>query len=185
MKKPSKGRGLVLALAVAFLLVAGYLILQELRSHRIPARYFYLREGIIRSEDAESARAALPFERIAMERTSCFGTCPVYTVVFHRSGLVEYSGKQHVERLGRWTGRLGVLELGRLSYLIEHERVDRPKHYSLGTDDVPSVILRLWRVGENTPIVVQDEGDVGPIGLWAVSTVIDAMLVEITWTRAP
>jgi len=33
---------------------------------------------------------------IILERTSCYGTCPAYTVTLHGDGRVEYTGRQNV-----------------------------------------------------------------------------------------
>lgn len=43
--------------------------------------------------------------RITLERTACFGTCPVYTVTMREDGSVTYTGSAHVRVTGteRWT----------------------------------------------------------------------------------
>jgi hypothetical protein len=156
------------------------------RSNGVPKRYFYIADGVMPSERIEEARSMLPFERIQLERTGCFGTCPIYSVVFHRSGLAEYSGSSGVERLGNWVGSIPVSEFGRLSYLIEHERVLRLKGRSFSTseDDAPTVSLQIWPVGSRTPFVLRDTGEVAPIGVWAVYVAIDALAADVHWRRA-
>ena len=37
---------------------------------------------------------------VTLERTPCFGTCPVYQVTISRSGTVRFVGKYHVARQG-------------------------------------------------------------------------------------
>src|SRR5215472_12689922 len=39
----------------------------------------------------------LPPVSITLERTACYGYCPVYTVTIHENGLVEYTGKLHID----------------------------------------------------------------------------------------
>src|SRR5262249_17726839 len=34
---------------------------------------------------------------VTLERTACYGTCPVYIVTIHGNGLVEYVGRLHVD----------------------------------------------------------------------------------------
>ena|SRR5438445_9510076 len=34
---------------------------------------------------------------ITLERTPCYGHCPVYTVTVHGNGMVEYLGKSNVD----------------------------------------------------------------------------------------
>ncbi|MDL1971244.1 MAG: DUF6438 domain-containing protein [Candidatus Desulfofervidaceae bacterium] len=45
-----------------------------------------------------------PFDYITLERTSCFGCCPVYKIKVYNSGLVEWEGIDFVARKGkdRW-----------------------------------------------------------------------------------
>lgn len=46
-----------------------------------------------------------PYTRILMERTACYGTCPVYSVELRENGSVTYTGTQYVRVSGtrRWT----------------------------------------------------------------------------------
>ena len=35
-------------------------------------------------------------DRVLLERTACFGTCPVYSVEISRTGFITFTGKAHV-----------------------------------------------------------------------------------------
>lgn len=37
-----------------------------------------------------------------IERTPCYGTCPVYKLMIFKSGIALYEGKQNVEKIGRY-----------------------------------------------------------------------------------
>jgi hypothetical protein len=43
---------------------------------------------------------------VVLERTNCFGTCPVYTIAINGNGLVEYSGRQFVRVHGSQTASI-------------------------------------------------------------------------------
>jgi hypothetical protein len=43
---------------------------------------------------------------IRLERTSCLGTCPVYSVTIDARGTVTYVGQRHVRAIGRRTARI-------------------------------------------------------------------------------
>lgn len=43
---------------------------------------------------------------IALERTACFGTCPVYQVIIFADGTINYEGRNHVNQIGFYTGTL-------------------------------------------------------------------------------
>jgi hypothetical protein len=53
------------------------------------------------AETNVSARPA-----ITLERTACFGGCPIYTLSVSPSGQVAYEGKAHVRRLGPATAQI-------------------------------------------------------------------------------
>ncbi len=48
---------------------------------------------------------------ISIEATPCMGDCPVYRAEIYSNGLVIYEGREHVERIGLYTGRLSRKEL--------------------------------------------------------------------------
>jgi hypothetical protein len=46
---------------------------------------------------ADAAGALTRFETVTLERTACEGTCPMYRVVIHGDGRVEYDGYRFVK----------------------------------------------------------------------------------------
>jgi hypothetical protein len=54
--------------------------------------------------DSTAQSAVAP--AITLERTPCFGGCPVYTLSVSPSGEITYQGKAHVRRLGPATGKI-------------------------------------------------------------------------------
>jgi uncharacterized protein DUF6438 len=57
---------------------------------------------------------------ITLERTPCFGGCPVYAVAVSRSGEVTYEGKAHVRQLGKASGKITQQKVDGL--LVELEK---------------------------------------------------------------
>ena len=53
---------------------------------------------------------------IRLERTSCFGACPIYSVTIDATGLVAYEGVNFVRVKGRQTARV---PLARVAALLE------------------------------------------------------------------
>lgn len=39
---------------------------------------------------------------VIMQKTECFGTCPVYTITIYADGKAEYEGVRHVQKIGRF-----------------------------------------------------------------------------------
>ena len=56
--------------------------------------------------EAEPAAAPAAGPAVTLERTPCFGTCPVYTVAISRSGEVTFDGKRHVAHTGQATATI-------------------------------------------------------------------------------
>jgi len=50
-----------------------------------------------------------------IERSRCFGVCPVYSTKIYRSGYVLYEGKDHVQNIGRfytWLSHQQLVNIG-------------------------------------------------------------------------
>ncbi|HEV8176921.1 MAG TPA: DUF6438 domain-containing protein [Gemmatimonadales bacterium] len=56
---------------------------------------------------------------ISLQRTPCFGSCPVYTIAVSPSGLVTYEGRAHVQVLGTAAGQIRKQRVDELLTEIE------------------------------------------------------------------
>jgi hypothetical protein len=54
----------------------------------------------------QPAAPAHPPILASLERTACFGTCPIYKVTVHTDGTVEYQGKRFVKVVGQQVAKL-------------------------------------------------------------------------------
>jgi hypothetical protein len=168
------------SLALAGLVACG----SEPGPAKVPDRYAYLVD-VGGRVDAEAAAAALPFDSISLERQACFGTCPVYTVVFGRDRRAELRGTRFLEQTGAWEGHVGTHDMGRLSFMVERfDVLAMDPLYTAHTTDVPTATLRIWRRGARTPVQIDDEGGVGPAELVAVMTAVDALRGATRWLPA-
>jgi hypothetical protein len=59
---------------------------------------------------------------ITLERSPCFGTCPVYKLAIYSDGKVEYEGLEFVKKTGKAEGRITEDELKQL--ISEFEKID-------------------------------------------------------------
>lgn len=105
---------------------------------------------------------------IALERTACFGRCPIYRVDIDDTGLVLYQGTAFVAHAGADSARVTperVVELveaaDRLGYfdLADSYRMDDPTCPEYFTD-APSIILSVSAHGRTKRVEV-DQGCVG------------------------
>ena len=58
----------------------------------VPPAYAFLYEPAIFQENEERIRSGIPYQRIELIRTPCFGSCPVYSVEFEKDGRASYDG---------------------------------------------------------------------------------------------
>lgn len=124
---------------------------------------------------------------LAMERTPCEGTCPVYRVRVWTDGRVAYHGDWNVAVQGPREARLGAVELARLRVLLARLRLGaldveayRCPH---GHIDLPGVVLAAPAAGLGTPICYAALQSVRqPVELEGVDIAIDALLRTERWT---
>jgi len=75
---------------------------------------------------------------IGLERTECFGTCPVYSVVLKSDGTVRYVGTDHVPRKGTRTGEVSTWDFNQLAeYILESGYQDLEVNYEANVADLP------------------------------------------------
>jgi Domain of unknown function (DUF6438) len=110
---------------------------------------------------------------ITLERTACFGTCPIYKVTLRRDGTISYNGRRFVELEGAYEGK--VYGFDRLAQLILSSGYFNLKdNYSINATDLPSTITSVVRSGKRKTIT--NYGDSGPVELWGIEMAIDGML---------
>jgi hypothetical protein len=117
---------------------------------------------------------------IGIERTECYGTCPVYTFVLKSDGTFRYKGEKFIERQGEFTGTVSVHEFNRLAqYIKDSGYLDLRDGYGELGDDGETVYTTLVLKGRRK--VVMDHSYAGPPKLWAIENLIDHILVNATW----
>ena len=138
-------------------------------------------------QPGEATVAARP--AISLERTPCFGSCPVYTISVSPSGQVTFEGRAHVRRLGIVTGRIPKEQVDAL--LVELERAGYfgfASRYAASepacgryVTDLPSAISSAT-VGGRTKRIEHDHGCGGAPGALAVlEKRIDEVLGSDRW----
>lgn len=115
--------------------------------------------------DPSPAAAPQAGPTVTLERTPCFGTCPVYTVSISRAGEVMFNGKRHVADTGQATAMispervdslLGELEAAGYFGFDDAYVMDSPACGMYATD-LPTIITSATRNGE-TKTIRHDRG---------------------------
>jgi hypothetical protein len=127
---------------------------------------------------------------ISLERTPCFGGCPVYRIWVSADGKIGYEGRSHVRRVGTATGevpveRVRVLlsELERAGYFSFANRYTSAEatcgRYST---DSPSAITSVRFEGRSKRIVHDYGCGNAPGALVVLEQRIDEVLNSARWT---
>ena len=100
-------------------------------------------------QEAEVPRHAV----ITLQRTSCFGPCPVYTVSIDASGNVAYEGERFVRVVGRRTAHIDPANVARLLARAEQIRfsglrssyraIENPDGTTTMVTDLPTTIVTI------------------------------------------
>ena len=127
---------------------------------------------------------------VTLERTPCFGTCPVYTVTISRDGAVRFDGRHHVAHAGQATATIPaarvdslLAELEAAGYLdfADDYVMDSPACGMYATDS-PTVITSVTRDGV-TKTVRHDRGcSAAPPELSRLEQRIDEVAETGRWT---
>ena len=111
---------------------------------------------------------------IILERTACYGTCPIYSVTIDGDGNVTYEGTQFVKTLGVQMYNIpqsSVEELVALVYQTNYFSLN--DRYEFSATDLPTVITTV-RIGDDTK-TVENYGGAGPDRLSDVEAKIDEL----------
>jgi Domain of unknown function (DUF6438) len=127
--------------------------------------------------------------KITLERTLCFGTCPVYKLTVLRSGRVEFDGKDFVREKGQRTGRITAADFAKLAKKIDEikffelrDRYDgkNPDGTGVTVTDLPTKKTSVTR-GNQTKTV--ENYFRGPAGLKELEDLIDEVSKASVWIR--
>lgn len=123
---------------------------------------------------------------ITLERTACFGTCPIYTLTIYEDGTVVYNGERFVDVTGEQTAQIPPETVDLMvEALHEAGYFDWDEEYtSMTVTDLPYVITSVTRDGETHRINRYGGDDSAPLALPFLENWIDLMANSAMWTGA-
>ncbi len=144
------------------------------------------------SAAADPATSVSEFDRpvVTLERTPCFGSCPVYRVTIDASGMVRFEGKSHVIQLGPATAQIPEAAVDSLlEELRQGGYFDMPDRYVMDAPDCgqyatdsPTVITSATSEGI-TKRIQHDYGCTdAPLSLRRLEQRIDQVAGTARWT---
>jgi hypothetical protein len=124
--------------------------------------------------------------QIKLERTGCFGVCPIYSVTLFSDGRVIYEGKYNVAVIGIHTKKISpvrVQEIAKQAASIGYFSFDQRINMAF---DVPRAITQI-RIGDRLNrvehfLMGKDDKNAPP-GLTALEEMIDQVADIREWTN--
>ncbi|HBN15297.1 MAG: hypothetical protein CMQ46_11660 [Gammaproteobacteria bacterium] len=123
-------------------------------------------------------------EVIGIERRSTFGSGPAYTLIIKSDGTFRYVGHGGlgVAKLGSLTGTIPEWLFDRLShYIVDLDYMSLSSYYQVGATDQALVYTMV--VSQGTRKTIQNHGNAGPTGLWALQQAIENTLRYAVWNE--
>jgi Domain of unknown function (DUF6438) len=124
---------------------------------------------------------------VSLERTACFGTCPVYQLTVYGDGRVVYDGQAFVAVRGKRTAQISPEQVQKLVQAIEAANFfSLADRYTVDATDLPgawtSVTLngqskRVWRYGSSGDLGI----DNAPKALTELEQAIDTIANAQQW----
>ncbi|MBS2031870.1 MAG: hypothetical protein JST54_28495 [Deltaproteobacteria bacterium] len=134
-----------------------------------------------------SSAGAVDAPFIKLERGSCFGTCPVYTLAISSTGSVQFDGQSYVARVGEHTRQLTPDQMKQLRAAVASAQffLVKPDHRLVRTTDRPTLDLTITEGGQTRHIHVDAAGDEWwPGSIGELASEIDDVADTSEWVQA-
>ena len=124
---------------------------------------------------------------ITLERTPCFGFCPVYTLAVYADGRVVYNGSDHVDVTGEQTGSITAEQVQQLvSAFQAADYFNLKDKYEAPVTDLPTQITSFTQDGQTKTIsnyggCLEDSPDKAPQALCELPDLIDQVTNSAQW----
>ena len=125
-----------------------------------------------------------PHEMMAtLERTACYGTCPIYRLTVYRDGAVEYDGEQFVKVKGKATGQITADQVTELdaAFVAAHYFDLEDKYTDYEMTDMPSANTSYAGDGKHKAIEHYYGDSKAPPALQTLEDAIDRIVHVDQW----
>lgn len=116
-----------------------------------------------------------------IETTSCYGTCPVYTLQIYTDGFVKLEGKEHLDKIGAFKSSLSTEQLNTLKELFEKSSFfDLKNSYTSSFTDLPTKYITYHKGDTTKQIMAYDDI---PKSLQLVIQNMEEFLEDLKWEK--
>jgi len=126
--------------------------------------------------------AAAEITEFGLERTTCYGTCPAYMVVFAKDGTVRYEGGRYAARTNKWTGTISPARFADVAkFIADAGFADWETKYRKNITDHPTVFTMVAANGGRK--VISNYAEAGPGKLQQVEQRLTELLAAVKWNE--
>lgn len=124
---------------------------------------------------------------VSLERTACFGRCPMYVVSMDAHGAVTFQGERFVAQTGRHAGNVSANKVTELRKMIADSDIFSMKdcYCERRVTDMPSVIVTITWGGQKKTIKHYTGDRSAPQKLLDLQVKIDDVLGSARWVKPP
>jgi hypothetical protein len=120
---------------------------------------------------------------MTLERTACYGTCPVYKLTITGDGTVVYEGRDFVEVKGEQTSQISPAQVQELVNAFEQADFFSLRDYTeQKVTDNPSAITSITINGQTKTVNHYYGDDSAPQALFDLESKIDEVVNSKQWT---
>jgi hypothetical protein len=140
-------------------------------------------------DGVDTGPAAYPIDdstTVTLERSQCYGTCPIYSLSITGDGKVSYQGKKYVKVIGAASGQLAASGLQRLVDMMmeaDYFSLAVPDDCTDTVTDKPTVTTSLTWAGQTHTIEDYHGNGCAPPVLWTLESEIDVVAQSSQWVR--
>ena len=83
---------------------------------------------------------------ISLQKTACFGNCPVYNILILSNETGIYNGKQFVDSIGKYsfnTTKSTISKIVKKARYINFFKIDENEYFNAYIQDLPSTIITI------------------------------------------
>lgn len=121
---------------------------------------------------------------VVLERTWCYGSCPIDKLVLRADGTADYTGMENTPRTGSFTGKFRTGDFDRLAqWLVTEGYFGLQDSYGFPNADTSSHVIRIARGGERKSVI--NHSFEYSLQVWGMENVILAVAAGIPWQPVP
>jgi uncharacterized protein DUF6438 len=149
----------------------------------VPERYAFLYGLGTRDVSERELATALPYERIELERSGCFGSCPAFLLQLNRDGSATWEGRAYSAPGGRQVGTVGLAAFARMCWFVEKLNLESlAGDYNATWTDDSTTTVRLFKP-DGKVVVFRDYGRRSPIEVFALADMIELVAHRNGWAQ--